>query len=282
MSKTVYNHRVSRPRAACSRFKTLGWALAAFTLAGPALAQDAAAAAPEVPRLGWNTDLEHFQVDSKKFVGQRFTFQCPERAGRKKDGRIFGTDVYSSDSPICLAALHAGVIRPRGGRVTVQLNPGIRRYVGSKRNGLKSSDRPATKRSMVFVKETFAVSLSPMQRKLAPRVKWNTKFTGTGLANRKLVGQRFVFKCPEAPAKLPGRRVYGTDRYAFNSYICLAAVHAGRLTRAGGFVTVQLVEPEGRLVGSMRNGVESKDGAAGNRQLIFRPTVSSMARALGN
>lgn len=86
---------------------------------------------------------------------------------------------------------------------------------------------------------------------------------------RTLLGQRFVFKCPKAPAKLSGRRVYGTDRYAFNSYVCLAAVHAGRLTMDGGFVAVQMVEPAGKLEGSTRNGVESKSGPAGDRQLIF-------------
>ena len=219
--------------------------------------------------LEWTTDLEHFQVDQDKFIGQRFSFRCPQRAQKKKSQVIFGTNVYSSDSPICLAALHAGAVKATGGRITVQLNPGVERYVGSKRNGLVSRDRPATKRSMVFIGESFTGGLTPMQRKHAPRVKWNTKFTATGLANRKLVGQRFVFKCPEAPANLKGRRVYGTDRYAFNSLICLAAVHAGRLTSAGGFVTVQLVEADGRLVGSSRNGIESKSGAAGNRQIVF-------------
>lgn len=41
------------------------------------------------------------------------------------------------------------------------------------------------------------------------------------------------------PLRFVGQRVYGTDRYALNSYVCLATVHAGRLTAEGGFVTVQ-------------------------------------------
>ena len=258
------------------------WGITAIALLCVAASGPARAAEPEPLRLDWGTDLEHFQVDQDKFVGQRFAFECPERVVRAKPAAIYGTNVYSSDSPICWAALHAGVVGPEGGRITVQLNPGIDRYVGSKKNGLKSSARPATKRSMVFVEAAYADALTPVQREYAPRVKWKTKFTATGLANRKLVGQRFVFKCPAAPSNLRGRRVYGTDRYAFNSLICLAAVHAGKLTSAGGFVTVQMMEPAGKLVGSIRNGIESKSGAAGNRQIIFPGTGPSVASTAGH
>lgn len=157
---------------------------------------------------------------------------------------------------------NAGVVR-------VQLNPGIENYTGSERNQVRSTDFPQTQRSIRFVLDEFAKVLSPVQRDYAPRLKWDTKFTSTGLANMKLVGQQFLFHCPAAPTSLPGRRVYGTDRYAFNSYVCLAAVHAGRLTAEGGYVTVQMQAPEGKLKGSIRNDIESKDGPAGTRQLVF-------------
>ena len=280
MTKILNNDGPSRFRAFTGSVpSTSAWA---FVAAGLVVSMDggqAIAAEPELTTLGWSTDLEHFQVDSDKFVGQRFSFRCPELTKRTKGHAIYGTNVYSSDSPICWAALHAGAVSRSGGRVTVQLNPGAKRYTGRKQNGLTSRDRPATKRSMVFVGASFAEALTPIQREYAPRVKWKTKFTATGLANRKLVGQRFVFKCPKAPANLRGRRVYGTDHYAFNSLICLAAVHAGRLTRGGGFVTVQLVEPAGKLVSSTRHGIESKSGAAGNRQIVFLKTVASTAKA---
>lgn len=280
MTKTLINDGTScgRTRGGAAP-QAFAWA---FVAAGLVVSMDggqALAAEPEPTRLEWSTDLEHFQVDSDKFVGQRFSFQCPELTKRTKRHAIYGTNVYSSDSPICWAALHAGALSRSGGRVTVQLNPGADSYSGREQNGLRSQDRPATKRSMVFVGDAYAEALTPIQREYAPRVKWKTKFTATGLANRKLVGQRFVFKCPEAPANLRGRRVYGTDRYAFNSLICLSAVHAGRLTRAGGFVTLRLVEPAGKLVGSSRHGIESKSGSAGNRQIVFLDTVASTAKA---
>ncbi len=251
--------------------KHLGWIVAAalliyFNLGPRAFAADVEPAPAE---LEWNTVLKHFQIDADKFVGQRFHFQCPERTVRDEDDTLYGTAIYPSDSPICVAAVHAGAIGTDGGSVIVQLNPGIESYQGSERHGIRSGDFPETQRSLVFVGGAFAETLDPVQRDYAPRLKWDTKFTSTGLANMKLVGQRFVFSCPAAPASLAGRRVYGTDRYAFNSYVCLAAVHAGRLGPDGGFVTVQMVEPTGKLKGSIRNGIESKDGAAGTRQLIF-------------
>lgn len=255
--------------------KYAGWIVAAVLLIyfNTGLRAYAAEVNPVPAELEWNTVLKHFQVDSDKFVGQQFLFRCPERTVRDSDNPLHGTDVYPSDSPICVAAVHAGAITPAGGVVRVQLNPGIESYTGSERNEVRSADFPQTQRSIQFVRDEFTNVLSPVQRDYAPRLKWDTKFTSTGLANMKLVGQQFLFHCPAAPASLAGRRVYGTDRYAFNSYVCLAAVHAGRLTSEGGFVTVQMQAPEGKLKGSIRNGIESKDGPAGTRQLMF-PAVN--------
>ncbi len=259
--------------------KHLGWIVAAalFIYFNTGLRAYAAEIQAVPAQLEWNTSLKHFQVDNEKFVGQRFSFSCPERTVRDSDDALHGTDTYPSDSPICVAAVHANAVTPAGGVVLVQLNPGIENYSGSDRNGIQSADFPETQRSIVFVGEKFGSSLDPVQHDYAPRLKWDTKFTSTGLANMKLVGQRFVFHCPQAPAELPGRRVYGTDRYAFNSYVCLAAVHAGQLTAAGGFVTVQMEAPEGQLRGSIRNGIESKNGPAGTRQLVFPAIYPSVA-----
>ena len=275
------NDPIGSVKSSMRRFKVsnkhIGWIVAAVLLIyfNSGLRAYAADLNPAPAQLEWNTVLNHFQVDSDKFVGQQFSFQCPERTVRNSDARLYGTNIYPSDSPICVAAVHAGAISRDGGPVKVQLNPGVEQYVGSERNEVKSDDFPQTQRSIVFVGEEFA--LNPVQRDYAPRLKWKTKFTATGLANMKLVGQQFLFHCPAAPGSLAGRRVYGTDRYAFNSYVCLAAVHAGRLTPKGGFVTVQMEQPKGALKGSIRNGIESKSGPAGTRQLIFPVADPSVA-----
>ena len=115
----------------------------------------------------------------------------------------------------------------------------------------------------------------------APRLKWDTKFTATGLANRNLVGQSFLFKCPQAAGNLMPRRVYGTDQYAFNSYVCQAAVHAGRITHAGGYVQVKLEAAQGKLQGSTRHGIESKNGPAGSRVISFGDVVHPVTPVAG-
>ncbi|HUP83617.1 MAG TPA: LCCL domain-containing protein [Candidatus Limnocylindria bacterium] len=71
-------------------------------------------------------------------VGDRFTFQCP--AGGRDSG-IYGTDTYTDDSFVCVAAVHAGLITiATGGVVTIELTPGLSAYLGSTRNGVTSSN----------------------------------------------------------------------------------------------------------------------------------------------
>jgi hypothetical protein len=82
-------------------------------------------------------------------VGDQFLFQCPP-GGR--DSGIYGTDTYTDDSFVCVAAVHAGLITiPAGGVVTIELTPGLESYAGSVRNGVESSSWGSWPRSFVFV-----------------------------------------------------------------------------------------------------------------------------------
>jgi hypothetical protein len=70
--------------------------------------------------------------------GQQFTFRCP--AGGSVSS-VYGTDVYTDDSSVCTAAVHEGVISiAAGGVVTIRIQPGQDAFVGSERNGIKTSD----------------------------------------------------------------------------------------------------------------------------------------------
>jgi Ca2+-binding EF-hand superfamily protein len=54
-------------------------------------------------------------------------------------GTVWGTDVYTTDSPIAAAAVHAGLLRVgETGLVKVTILPGQERYRGSSRNGVKT------------------------------------------------------------------------------------------------------------------------------------------------
>ncbi len=221
-----------------------------------------------IPTIKWDTTLSSFQFDNDRLIGQRLTVKCPPTPRNQDFAGLFGTDAYPSDSSICVAALHAGMITKQGGIVTVQLNPGRTKYEGSARNGVETADLSGTRRSITFVggpmsDETNEIHLSQM-----PRVDWDTKFTSTGFANRRLIGQRFTFRVPPAPSNLRPRIVYGTDKYAFSSKICHAALHAGRISTAGGIVTVE-IGPGGKLVGSRRNGVETRSKKGSDRSISF-------------
>lgn len=77
-----------------------------------------------------------------------FTQDCP--AGGTL-GPVWGTDVYSDDSSICSAAVHAGRIIVRlGGPVMVFVQPGRASYAGSARHGVTSLSRAASPGSFSF------------------------------------------------------------------------------------------------------------------------------------
>lgn len=222
-----------------------------------------------IPEIKWDTTLNKFQFDSEKFVGQRLTAKCPPASVKQKFTGVYGTDVYPSNNSICIAAVHAGKVGKDGGLVTVQLNPGESGYTGSSRNGVTTATLPGTPRSFVFVDGANSKMADKVHLAHVPRISWDTKFTATGLAHRKLVGQRFTFNCPAAPGNMRARRVVGTDSYAFHSMVCRAAVHAGKISLSGGIVTVQMDPGKPKLVGSIRNGIETKDGGGGHRTISF-------------
>ena len=66
-------------------------------------------------------------------------------------GTVWGTGVYTTDSALCQAALHAGAVSARGGRVRVTRRPGAKSYQGSRRNGVTTHDWGSYPHSFRFV-----------------------------------------------------------------------------------------------------------------------------------
>jgi len=75
------------------------------------------------------------------------TCQCAPSAMK---GSAWGTGVYTDDSGICTAALHAGVVGSAGGTVTVVAAPGRASYQGTSRNGVTTSAYGKWKGSFYF------------------------------------------------------------------------------------------------------------------------------------
>jgi hypothetical protein len=69
-------------------------------------------------------------------------------------GQVWGTGIYSDDSHVALAAVHAGVLKPgQTGTVRVRILPGRARYDGSIRNGVASQNWAEWDGSFEFVTE---------------------------------------------------------------------------------------------------------------------------------
>ncbi|MGZ8474813.1 MAG: LCCL domain-containing protein [Candidatus Limnocylindria bacterium] len=68
--------------------------------------------------------------------GQEVDYVCPPGG---TPGSSWGTDVYTDDSSVCTAAVHAGAITvEEGGIVTIEIRPGQDAYEASERNGIAS------------------------------------------------------------------------------------------------------------------------------------------------
>ncbi len=72
------------------------------------------------------------------------------------------------------------------------------------------------------------------------------------------------------PANGTPRLVLGTDVYEDDSYVCTAAVHAGRITLAkGGSVTIEMRPGQDSYTGSTRNGITSQSYRSGNGSFVI-------------
>jgi hypothetical protein len=70
-------------------------------------------------------------------TGRSLTFACPASDGRL--AFVYGTDVYTDDSGICAAAIHAGALRAgQPGNVTITMGTGATAFSASTRNGIAS------------------------------------------------------------------------------------------------------------------------------------------------
>lgn len=79
--------------------------------------------------------------------GQTFTYRCSAGAAPRN---VWGSGIYSDDSSVCTAAVHAGRINPvAGGAVTIEIRPGRARYAGSARHGVTSMNFAAWPGSFV-------------------------------------------------------------------------------------------------------------------------------------
>lgn len=197
----------------------------------------------------WDTQANTFRGKN----GQRFNIVLP--GGGTISGRLWGTDIYTDDSSIGTAAVHAGLISAdKGGTVTIEIRPGQEAYPGSVRHGVTSNTWGAYQGSFIFINTTRDVI----------QADWTTMAT----SYRGKIGQQFTFQFPAGGTV--SSRLWGTDIYTDDSSIGTAAMHAGLITaEKGGTVTIEIRAGQSAYAGSTRNGVTSSAWGAYEGSFVF-------------
>lgn len=193
---------------------------------------------------GWSSTA----VEMAEEPGQVFGQECPPQGNL--DSAVWGTDFYTSDSAICPAAVHAGLITvAKGGRVTFQIRGGATSFPGSERNGMATRSWGSWGASFSF----------HIDRKLIPKPGQAPTTTWTTQAQRfarAATGGSVNVLCP--PNGTVGASVWGSDPYTTDSAVCVAAVHAGFINLfKGGQVTIVFRGEQPRFEGTERNGVKT-------------------------
>ena len=105
-----------------------------------------------IPEIGWDSRITSMGLDKKDNINQKYRFDCQSAPEDLVHAPTWGTRVYTTNSGICTAAVHAGMVNPKkGGKITIKLIKGKKFYKGSNKNKVKSKDHTATKMSFIFV-----------------------------------------------------------------------------------------------------------------------------------
>lgn len=179
------------------------------------------------------------------------TCRCSAEAAR--DGTVWGSDIYTSDSNLCVAARHAGAIPASGGDVTVERLPGRDLYPGTSRNGVRTHDYGRYVASIRFAGTPAPPDPQPCPERVSINPDLATPYT-----------------CFCSDFAVREGTVWGTDLYTADSSICRAALHAGKVSTGGGEVTVDYEDGRERYVGSRRNGVGTHDYGPYAASIRFR------------
>lgn len=86
----------------------------------------------EATAVEWRTTASRYSGPGP--VGRRYAYDCPPAGARHV---IWGSNPYTSDSSVCNAGVHAGVISyAAGGCVVFEMGPGQESYAASTQNGV--------------------------------------------------------------------------------------------------------------------------------------------------
>lgn len=158
-------------------------------------------------------------------------------------GSVWGSGPYTSDSDLCVAARHAGVIGAQGGPVAAFGVGGQDAYPGSTQNGVTTSTWGSFGSSFDFVRTQAGQACGAFPGGDAP---YSCECTGT-----------------------EGGTVWGSGPYTADSDLCAAARHAGVIGSRGGMITVLGIGGLDNYTASTMNNVTTHDWGRYEASVVF-------------
>jgi len=212
--------------------------------------------------LGWipasAQDIQSCPRNAKGLTGlpSGQALRCLCSAGQMR-GSVWGSGRYTTDSSVCRAARHAGVVSRTGGIVRIYAGGGCRRFDGSVRNGIKTGRWGPYRRTF-----GFRNPLPPCAENAAAGGGDDDGGGGEMLAAcpRNMKGRSLApgqaLRCSCAPRQMVGS-VWGTQRYTTDSSVCKAARHAGAVGPNGGNISVFGGRGCNAFAGTTRYGIRT-------------------------
>lgn len=185
------------------------------------------------------------------------------------DGPVYGTGIYTDDSDLSTAAVHAGVLKVgETNLLKVTTLPGQNSYTASSSNGVTSYDYSTWGGSYRIEKTTLPI-VNPQPRIVpAPIVTRtpNLQPLEDSIYERGAIGDQLTLRVRGSADGF----VWGSGSYTDDSSVGTAAVHAGILAVGEvGTVTVRIETGLASYKGSAINGVTSRDYHSWPRSFSF-------------
>ncbi|MCC5890852.1 MAG: hypothetical protein JJU01_09790, partial [Alkalibacterium sp.] len=215
----------------------------------------------------------------REYVNETFFFEVVG----SRSGTIWGTDIYTDDSPVGTAAVHAGLIdEGEQAVVEVRILPGQDSYEASSQNAIDSYEYGVWYGSYEFLgvlEETrrLAEGDSDIEEDEDVLLEEEEEVTLTDDESEEEmpdaiiesvegeVGEEFTYSVTGSVDGL----VIGTSVYHPQSDLATSAVHAGLLTEGeAGQVTIRITEEPDFFPASTRNGIVSEQWMRGNFSVL--------------
>lgn len=186
--------------------------------------------------------------------GKPFLISCPANC---PEGAVWGVDLYTDDSHVCRAAIHAGAIQVSGGKAALTFARGQHSYLGSSRNGVTSSGYGK------FARSFYVQALDAQGRAVgaAPTIYDDTTALVDCGSSNPFEGTSGSFTVICA-ADCTSGGVWGSNPYTGDSTVCSAAHHAGAIDGTKHKFKISLGPGKSSFKGSAAHGITSSDFGA--------------------